>query len=57
MGKTWWERSLILMEETPKVMRDSILDTWDAFIHARTRGRHDLLPPEQDRDRGMDMGR
>ena len=57
MGKTWWERSLIMMEETPKVMRDSIMDTWQAFLHTRMPGRHDMLPPEQGRDRDMDMGR
>ena len=57
MGKTWWERSLIMMEETPKVMRDSIMDTWQAFLHTRMRGRHEMLPPEQGRDRDMDMGR
>ena len=53
-GKTWWERSLILVEETPKVVRETIMDTWQALIHARMPA-HDLLPPQPGRD--MDMSR
>ena len=56
MGKTWWERSLIFMAESPKVARDSIMDTWQALIHARMPG-HDMLPPQPGKDRDMDMSR
>ena len=40
LGKSWWERSLILMEKAPKVLRDSMMDTWDAFLTARAPNRH-----------------
>ena len=40
LGRTWWERSLIYMAETPRVVRDSLRDTWDAFRTARIPGRH-----------------
>ncbi len=50
LGKTWWERSLILMEETPKVLRDSLRDTWEAFLGTRAPGRGKGFDP------GMDVG-
>src|SRR6202161_3472903 len=39
LGKTWWERSLILMEEAPKVFRDSVRDTWEAFLKTPSSAR------------------
>jgi hypothetical protein len=40
LGRNWWERSLIFMAETPKVVRDSLRDTWETFLTARVPGRH-----------------
>ena len=50
-GKSWWERSMVLMEETPKAVRDAILDTWNTLIHARLPGRDANIPtPDRDMD-------
>ena len=50
-GKSWWERSMVLMEETPKAVRDAILDTWNTLIHARLPGRDASIPiPDRDMD-------
>ena len=48
VGKSWWERSLILMEEAPKVVRDSLMDTWQAFLTARVPGRKGPSPTRDD---------
>jgi ATP-dependent exoDNAse (exonuclease V) alpha subunit len=52
MGKTWWERSLVLAAETGKTVRDTVMDTWSKFLH-RQPGGHDM--PLQ--DRGQDLSR
>jgi len=54
MGETWWERSLVLTTEVGKTVRDAVLDTWAALIHARLPGR-DMNVPTQDRD--IDLSR
>jgi ATP-dependent exoDNAse (exonuclease V) alpha subunit len=35
MGKTWWERSLVMATETSKTVRDAFKDTWQAFSRAK----------------------
>jgi hypothetical protein len=35
MGKTWWERSLVMATETGKTVRDAFKDTWQAFSRAK----------------------
>ena len=52
MGRTWWERSLVFMEEASQTVRDTMRDTWDRFID-REPGGHDLPP----KDRGPDISR
>lgn len=39
MGKSWWERSLMLASESGKAVRDSFMDTWQAFGRSR-------IPPQ-----------
>ena len=51
MGKTWWERSLVLATETGKVVRDSLLETWEAFGRSRMQGQQQI-----DLSRGPDKG-
>ena len=54
MGKTWWERSIIYAAQTPEVVRNAVLDTWQALIQARMPGRDD---PGLGRDRDNDLSR
>ena len=46
MGKTWWERSLLMTKEVGKTIHDTVRDTWEALIHARMPGHSgpDLTP-------------
>jgi len=44
LGKTWWERSLLLVAEAGDVVRDAVRDTWDKLLD-RSRGGRDDLPP------------
>jgi ATP-dependent exoDNAse (exonuclease V) alpha subunit len=52
MGKTWWERSLVLASDVGEATRDVVMDTWERFRHRQPSGP-DLLPP----DRGPDLSR
>ena len=52
MGKTWWERSLVLAADVSKTARDAVMDTWAKFLN-RQPGGHDV-PPQ---DRGPDLSR
>ena len=52
MGKTWWERSLVLASQARQVVRDTVMDTWAKFVN-RQPGGHDI-PPQ---DRGPDISR
>jgi len=52
MGKTWWERSLVLAADVGKTARDAVMDTWAKFLN-RQPGGHDV-PPQ---DRGPDLSR
>lgn len=52
MGKTWWERSLFLAVQTRHAVRETVMDAWSKFLHAR-QPEHDIPP----RDRGPDMSR
>ncbi|MGD1089840.1 MAG: MobQ family relaxase [Verrucomicrobiota bacterium] len=54
MGKTWWERSLLAVEDVGKAARDTVMDTWAKFAN-RQPSEHDM--PPQDRGRDMDMER
>ena len=57
MGKTWWERSLILTSQAREAVKESVMDTWSKLINSQrnTRyfGGHDMPPPE----RGPDLER
>jgi ATP-dependent exoDNAse (exonuclease V) alpha subunit len=45
MGKTWWERSLILASQAKQVVRETVMDTWKALLGTRlSAGRE--IPPE-----------
>ena len=35
MGKTWWERSLVLASESTKTVADAFRETWQAFSRAK----------------------
>jgi ATP-dependent exoDNAse (exonuclease V) alpha subunit len=52
MGKTWWERSLVMVSEATETVRDTMRDTWEKFAY-RQPGGHDLPPHE----RGPDLER
>jgi hypothetical protein len=52
MGKTWWERSLVLAADVSKTARDAVVDTWAKFVN-RQPGGHDMPPQE----RGPDLER
>jgi ATP-dependent exoDNAse (exonuclease V) alpha subunit len=52
MGKTWWERSLLVVEDVGKAARDTVMDSWERFMN-RQPGGHDT-PPQ---DRGPDISR
>jgi MobA/MobL family len=53
VGKTWWERSLVLMSDAGDVVRDAVMDTWEKFAD-RHRGRRDDISP---RDNEPDLSR
>jgi ATP-dependent exoDNAse (exonuclease V) alpha subunit len=53
MGKTWWERSLLLASHARHAVRGTVMDTWAKFLHARQSAGYDI-PPQ---DRGPDLGR
>ena len=53
LGKTWWERSLILASLARQAMRETVMDTWQALLHARQPGGHDIPPTT----RGPDISR
>lgn len=52
MGRTWWERSLMAVEDVGRAARDAVKDTWAKFLN-RQPGGHDM-PPQ---DRGSDLSR
>jgi ATP-dependent exoDNAse (exonuclease V) alpha subunit len=49
MGRTWWERSLVMVSEASETVRDTVRDTWEKFVD-RQSGRHDMPPPDRDMD-------
>jgi ATP-dependent exoDNAse (exonuclease V) alpha subunit len=53
MGATWWERSLVMVEQAGRAMRETVLDTWAKMLHSRQPGGQDI-PPQ---DRGPDLSR
>jgi ATP-dependent exoDNAse (exonuclease V) alpha subunit len=53
MGATWWERSLVMVAQAGKAVRETVLDTWTKMLHSRQPGGHGI-PPQ---DRGPDLGR
>jgi hypothetical protein len=52
MGDTWWERSLVFANGVGRAARDTVMDTWQKFLH-RQPGGHDMPPQE----RGPDLER
>ncbi len=52
MGRTWWERSLLAVEDVGRAARDTVMDTWAKFVNRQPDG-HDM-PPQ---DRGPDLER
>jgi hypothetical protein len=53
MGKTWWERSLVMASQVGRSARESVLDTWHSMLNARQLGGHEIPP----NDRGPDISR
>jgi ATP-dependent exoDNAse (exonuclease V) alpha subunit len=56
LGKTWWERSLIMAKDAGKSARETVLDTWAKMLHSRHPAGlvgQDIPPPS----RGPDMSR
>ena len=49
MGRSWWERSLVMVSEASETVRDTVRDTWEKFIDRRP-GGHDIPPPDRDMD-------
>jgi ATP-dependent exoDNAse (exonuclease V) alpha subunit len=49
MGRTWWERSLVMVSEASETVRDTVRDTWEKFIDRQPGGR-DIPPPDRDMD-------
>jgi hypothetical protein len=52
MGKTWWERSLVLASQARQAVRDTVMDTWAKFLNRQPGGPD--IPPQ---DRGPDISR
>jgi hypothetical protein len=53
MGKTWWERSLLMASAAGKSARDSVLETWRSMLKSRQSAEHEIPPI----DRGPDFSR
>jgi ATP-dependent exoDNAse (exonuclease V) alpha subunit len=53
MGATWWERSLVMVAQAGRAVRETVLDTWTKMLQSRQPGGHGI-PPQ---DRGPDLGR
>jgi hypothetical protein len=53
LGATWWERSLVMVAEAGRAVRETVLDTWARMLQSRQPGGHDI-PPQ---DRGPDLER
>jgi ATP-dependent exoDNAse (exonuclease V) alpha subunit len=53
MGATWWERSLVMVTQAGRAVRETVLDSWTKMLQSRQPGRHNI-PPQ---DRGPDLGR
>jgi hypothetical protein len=49
MGKTWWERSLLVVEDVGRTARDAVVDTWAKFLN-RQPGGHDIPPQNREPD-------
>ncbi len=49
MGRTWWERSLVMVTEATETVRDTVRDTWEKFVD-RQPGGHNIPPPDRDMD-------
>jgi hypothetical protein len=52
MGATWWERSLLAVEDVGKTARDTFRDTWAKLVNRQPGGQD--MPPQ---DRGVDLER
>jgi ATP-dependent exoDNAse (exonuclease V) alpha subunit len=52
MGRTWWERSLLAVEDVGKAARDTFRDTWAKLVNRQPGGQD--MPPQ---DRGPDLSR
>lgn len=50
LGRTWWERSLVMVSEGGDVVRDAVKDTWQSLLHSRSRGGPNIMPPTPERD-------
>jgi ATP-dependent exoDNAse (exonuclease V) alpha subunit len=59
MGKTFWERSLLMVADAGKAMgeavKESVLDVWDRMLSTRPPAPPEVLPPTPERD--MDLER
>jgi hypothetical protein len=53
MGKTWWERSLVMVSQVGRSARETVMDTWRSMLNSRQLGGHEIPPS----DRGPDISR
>jgi len=49
LGKTWWERSLVMVSEAGETVRDAVMDTWEKFLDRNPGGR-DIPPHDREPD-------
>jgi ATP-dependent exoDNAse (exonuclease V) alpha subunit len=52
LGRTWWERSLLVVEDVGKAAHDAVRDTWAKFLNRQPGGQD--MPPQE---RGPDLER
>ena len=52
LGRTWWERSLVMVSEAGDTVRDAVRETWERLLDRHPSGRD--IPP---RDREPDLER
>jgi hypothetical protein len=50
VGKTWWERSLVMASEAGEVVRDAVMETWEKFRDRHRGGQGDNPPQDHEPD-------
>jgi ATP-dependent exoDNAse (exonuclease V) alpha subunit len=54
MGRTWWERSLVMGKTVGEAVKDSVRDVWERMLGSRARPSPDVPPPTRERDLDID---